>query len=196
MQLKNSKTYVNLAKAYAGECQARTRYEFIEYGARLNGYKQLASIIDTVVYNEFNHARMLYSFIQTADKGTIDNIDIASGYPFREKWDLTENLRLAAESEEDEELRIYPEYAKIAREEGFDDIAGLFDNLASVERCHKLLFSELHSQMKNGTMYKKPEVVKWKCADCGYESMSKEAFSVCPLCQAKQGSVMLKLNGD
>ena len=81
MKLKDSKTYLNLAKAYAGECQARTRYEFIEYGARYNGYGAIAEIIDKIVYNEFNHARMFYTAIQNADKEEIKNIGkILSGY--------------------------------------------------------------------------------------------------------------------
>ena len=132
MELIKSKTYHNLAKAFAGECMARARYEYLEYGARQQGYKALAAEIDKLAYNEFNHGRMFYSFIQSATTKTIDNIDIASGYPFREKWDLVDNLRLAAQDEEDEGTRIYPAYAKTAREEGFDDVAGLFDNIRSI----------------------------------------------------------------
>lgn len=193
MKLLNSKTYHNLAKAYAGECQAHVRYKFIEYGARKEGYTTMADLIDTVSYNEFNHARMMYSFIETADDKTIENIDISSGYPFKEKWDLLENLAFAAEDENIEATKIYPTYANIAREEGFDDIAGLFENLIQVETCHHKLFKQLHTQMKNGTMYKKPQPVKWKCSSCGYEETSKEAFKICPLCQAEQGAVMLKI---
>lgn len=196
MNLKESKTYNNLAKSYAGECQAYIRYKFIEYGARQQGYSCMAEIIDKVVYNEFNHARMFYTFIQKADTKTIDNINITSGYPFKEKWDLEDNLRLAAEDEKFEETKIYPEYAKTAREEGFEDIAMLYDNIIQVESCHRKLFLDLYNQLKNKTLYKKPKPVKWKCADCGYESTSKEAWKKCPLCQSEQGHVMLKLNDE
>ncbi|MDR3217263.1 MAG: rubrerythrin family protein [Clostridiaceae bacterium] len=196
MKLLNSKTYLNLAKAYAGETQARTRYEFIEYGARMQGLKALADLIQKVTMNEFNHARMLYSFIQTADTGIIANIDIASGYPFKEKWNLLDNLKLAAEDETEEEKRIYPEYGKIAKQEGFDDIEGLFDNLVQVESCHRKLFTQLYEQMRDGTMYKKPKSVKWKCGDCGFEHEGKEAFAECPLCHAKQGVFLLKINDE
>lgn len=196
MKLKESKTYKNLAKSYAGECQAYVRYKFIEYGARMQGYKCLAEIIDNIVYNEFQHARMFYTFIQQADSKTIDNIDISSGYPFKQKWDLVENLKLAAEDESNEENKIYVEYRKVAREEGFDEIAKLYDDIIQVESCHRKLFTDLYDQMKNGTMYKKPQKVKWKCADCGYEATAKEAWDECPLCKAKQGSVMLKLQSD
>lgn len=193
MELKNSKTYLNIAKAYAGECMARTRYKFIEYGARKEGYKNIAELVDDVIYQEFNHARMLYTFIQSADNGIIDNIEICGGYPFKEKWNLLENLRLAAEDEEMEELSIYPEFAKVARDEGFDDVAGLFENLIQVESCHKKLFRQLYEQMKNGTLYKKEKEIKWKCLDCGYEEVGKTAFKQCPLCQAEQGSIMLSI---
>ncbi len=192
MKLIDSETYVNLAKSYAGECMARTRYEFVEYGARNEGYKNIADIIDTIAYQEFNHARMLYTFIQTANEGTIANIEISSGFPFKEKWNLLENLKLAAEDEQSE-IGVYEAYAKTADKEGFKDIAGLFRNMIQVENCHKMTFLQLHDQLKNGTLYKKPTVVKWKCADCGYEMEGKEAFKECPLCQAKQGSIMLKI---
>ena len=191
MKLKDSKTYINLARSYAGECQARTRYEFIEYGARTQGYKALAELVDKVVYNEFNHARMFYTFIQQSDETQVENIDISAGYPFKEKWDLVETLRIAAEDELDEAERIYPEFAATAREEGFPEIAKLYEDIIGVETCHHKLFKQLYEQMKKGTMYKKKEKVKWKCADCGYEATSKEAWKECPLCKAKQGSVML-----
>lgn len=194
MQLKDSQTYKNLARAYAGECMAKARYMFIEYGARKEGFKCLAELVDKVVYNEFNHARMFYSFIQTADKKPIEEIEIKADYPFKEKWDLLDNLRFAAEDEAREAEEIYPEFARTARKEGFDDIAGLFENVVQVENCHKMLFTDLYNQMKDGTMYKKPAPVKWKCADCGYEATSAEAWQVCPLCQAKQGADMLKLS--
>lgn len=190
--LKTSKTYVNLAKAYAGECQARTRYEFLEYGARKGGLVAMANIFDKIVYNEFNHARMLYTFIQTADSNTINNIDIATGYPFKEKWNILDNLRLASENEADEADRIYPEYAKIAEKEGFEDIAGLFNNLSTVETTHKILFADLYEQLKNNTMYKKTKVVPWRCGDCGFEVNAAEAPVECPLCQAKQGTYLIK----
>lgn len=196
MKLMDSKTYINLAKSYAGECQARTRYIFMKYGANQEGYNAMADLIDDIITQEFNHARMLYTFIQTASDGIIKNIDFSSGYPFKQKWDLLENLKLAAEDEEFEATKIYPEYADIAREEGFDDIAGLFDNLVQVEKCHQSLFEQMYTQLKDCTMYKKPTAVKWKCGDCGYEEVLKEAWVECPLCQAEQGAVLLKIEDE
>lgn len=192
MKLIESKTYKNLARAYAGECMAQTRYKFIEYGARKEGFVTLAEVIDTIIYQEFNHARMLYTFIETASDGIIPNIDIAAGYPFKEKWNLQENLKLAAEDEA-QEAEIYADFEKTARKEGFEDVAGLFKNLIQVENCHKMLFEDLYNQMHTNTLYKRPQETKWKCSACGYEQVGKSAFKVCPLCQAKQGAVMLKL---
>ena len=193
MELIKSKTFNNLARAFAGECQAHVRYKFIEYGARNAGLTALAEMIDKVVYNEFNHARMFYTFLQKASTKRIDNVEICAGYPFKEKWDLMENLKLAAEDEQLEADAIYPEFAKTARQEGFDEIADLFEDVIQVENCHKMLFSQLYEQMKNDTMYRRDKPVKWKCSSCGYEATSTEAWNECPLCQAKQGEVMLKI---
>ena len=193
MELIKSKTFENLARAYAGECQARVRYEFIEYGARNEGYTALSEIIDKVVYNEFNHARMFYTFIQKASPKTIENINVNAGYPFKEKWNLLENLKLAAEDEKIEAEKIYPEFARVAREEGFTEIAELFEDVIQVENCHRMLFEQLHCQMKNGTMYKRKKPIKWKCASCGYEATATEAWKECPLCKAPQGAVMLHI---
>ena len=192
MKLKDSQTYKNLARAFAGECQARTRYEFIEYGARKQGYKALADIIDKIAYQEFTHARMIYSFIQSADTKTIDNIDICTGYPFRQKWDLMDNLKFASEDEGVEAEELYPEFARVAEEEGFHDIAALFRNLIKIEETHQNEFKRLYNQFKAGNLYKTDTEVIWKCPECGYESTSKEAFEICPVCQAKQGAVTLK----
>lgn len=191
MNLIESKTYKNLAKSFAGECQAQERYKFIEYGARMQKYKTLAQIIDELVYNEFNHARMFYTFIQKASNETIENIDISSGYPFKQKWDLTENLRLAAEDELFEATKIYPEYAKIARKEGFEEIAKLYEDIIEVEKTHYKILTELYQQMKNKTLYKKDKIVKWKCVDCGYEAYGKTPWKKCPICLAEQGSIAI-----
>ncbi len=194
MELINSKTFQNLARAYAGECQARTRYEFIEYGARNEGYTALSEIIDKVVYNEFNHARMFYTELQKATDKPIECIEIHAGYPFKEKWNLLENLKFAQEDEMKESTEIYAEFEQTARDEGFTEIAELYKNIRQVENCHSLMFKDLYEQLKSGALYKKPQPVKWKCGGCGYEETSKEAFKECPVCKASQGVVMLKLN--
>lgn len=155
MNLLKSQTFVNLAKAFAGETQARTRYEFMEYGMRNEGYKAMAEIVDTVAYQEFNHARMFYTFLQKADNAPIKNVEICTGYPFKQKWVILDNLKFAAEDEKEEATVIYPSFALTAKEEGFTEIAALFDMTAKVEEAHEKLFRELYTQLKEGTLYKK-----------------------------------------
>ena len=194
MKFIESQTYKNLARTYAGECQAHVRYKFIEYGARMQGYKALADLIDKIVYNEFNHARMFYTLLQENVKGQIDNIDIEAGYPFKERWELVDNLRLAIEDEENEAYDIYPEFASTAKKEGYPEIAKLYEDVIQVETCHVKLLTQLYEQLSTNTMYKKDKKVKWKCGDCGYEATSEEAWEECPLCRAKQGSILLQIS--
>ena len=194
MKLIESETLINLARAYAGECQAMVRYKFIEYGARMQEMKQLAQIIDQLGYNEFNHARMFYTKIQDASKDTIDNIEISAGFPFKEKWDLEDNLRLAAEDELMEAETIYPHFRDVARAEGFEEIATLFDRVIQVEHKHHDVLIKLYDQLHNDSLYSKPKETIWKCYDCGYEENTSNAWESCPLCNAKQGSVVLHLD--
>lgn len=186
MKLKDSKTFQNLARAFAGEAQARTRYEFVEYGFRYNGYAAIAEIIDKIAYQEFHHARMLYTYIQDAEIKQINNIDICAGYPFKEKWDMENNLKLVAEDEENE-AKLYAEYIEVAKEEGFPKIAKLFKDIMDVELRHKAVLMELYKQFKGGTLYKKNKEVVWYCPQCGYYETGKEAWGKCPLCEAEQG---------
>ena len=195
MKLKDSQTFLNLARAYAGECQARTRYEFVEYGFRYNGYEAIATIIDKIVYQEFNHARMLYTFIQDAELKQVDNIEICAGYPFKEKWELENNLQLLAEDEEIE-AEIYAEFIKVAEDEGFPEIATLFKIIMDVDIRHKLVFLELYKQFKNGDLYKKKTETMWYCPACGYVGTGKEAWEKCPLCEAEQGVCEVVLPPD
>lgn len=195
MKLKDSQTFLNLARAYAGECQARTRYEFVEYGFRYNGYEAIATIIDKIVYQEFNHARMLYTFIQDAELKQVNNIEICAGYPFKEKWELENNLKLLAEDEEIE-TEIYAEFIKVAEDEGFPEIATLFKNIMDVEIRHKQVFLELYKQFKNGDLYKKKTETMWYCPACGYVGTGKEAWEKCPLCEAEQGVCEVVLPPD
>lgn len=186
MKLAESKTFKNLARAFAAECQARTRYEFVEYGFRYNGYEAIATLIDKIAYQEFNHARMLYTKIQEADPNEVTNIEICSGFPFKEKWDMEENLKLLA-SDEADEAKAYTEFIEVAMEEGFEDIAKLFKEIKTVELRHKEIFMELYNQFKKKKIYKKTAKTKWVCPACGYVGEGKEAWEQCPLCEAKQG---------
>ena len=195
MKLKDSKTFVNLARAYMAECSARTRYEFCEYGFRYNGYEAIATLIDKIAYQEFNHARVLYTKLQDGEMKPIDNIDVCAGFPFKEKWDLETNLSLLCQDELDE-AHAYEEFETTAREEGFTEIADLFKMIRDVEVRHARVFEEVYNQFKNKNLYKKAKEVAWICPACGYVSFDKEAWETCPLCQTKQGYCDIQLPED
>ena len=190
MELRKSQTYVNLKKAFIAECCARTRYEFVEYGERFKGYEGLAKIVDELAYQEFNHARMLYTEIEKASNGVIDNEEVCVSLPFRQKWDMLENLKFSSEDEGDEAV-FYEQASKTAEEEGFKDIAKLFSMIKTVELKHKKIFIYLYEKLKNGELYKSDTQKRWACPACGYEATGEEAFDVCPLCKAKMETVRI-----
>ena len=195
MELLKSKTYENLKKAFIGECCARTRYEFVEYGQRYNGNEGIATIIDKIAYQEFNHARMLYTKIQSATKGTIDNEESKVSLPYRQKWDLLDNLLLTAEDEE-KEAEFYKKAAKTAREEGFNDIADLFEMIRKVELKHKKVLLHLYDKCKNKEVYKSKTQKTWVCPSCGNEMKGEQPPEQCPLCQAKKSTFEIQLPKD
>ena len=185
MQLKESRTYQNLKKAYVAECSARTRYEFVEYGQRMAGYESLARITDRIAYQEFNHARMLYTKIEDANKEIIDNEEIKVSLPFRQKWDMLENLKLIAQDEEDE-AKFYQKAEKTAREEGFNDIAALFSMIRKVELKHKKIFNYLYEKLKEKSLFVSDKEKEWICPACGNSVKATAAPEKCPLCLAKR----------
>ncbi len=192
MELRNSKTFENLKKAFIAECSARTRYEFVEYGQRAKGYESLAKITDEIAYQEFNHARMLYTHIEKVTNQTIDNEEVCVSLPFRQRWDMEENLRLSAKDEGDEAV-FYLEAQKTAEEEGFLDIANLFKMIRQVELKHQKIFNYLYEKLKDDTLFKSQTSKRWTCPACGYEASDKEAFEVCPLCHAKMETLDIPL---
>lgn len=193
--LANSKTYSNLVNAFAGECQARTRYSMLAEKCKTAGFCALSEFVKTIATNEFEHAERIYTFITSASDKPIPSLNVNSGYPFKEKEnDLIEAFHFAAENEGEEALEIYPSFARIAREEGFDIIADFFEKLVQIESCHKMAFTELYNHLKNGTLYKRTSSIKWKCSLCGFEATAKEAWQKCPVCGAAQGEVMLEMS--
>lgn len=195
MKLKDSKTFVNLGRAFLAESAARNRYEFCEYGFRFNGYEAIAQLIDKIAYQEFNHARVLYMKIQDCELKEVENININAGFPFKQKWDLLNNLKHLSDDEKDEALA-YENFKKIAIEEGFEEIANLFQMIKEVEERHAKIFLELYNQMKDKKLYKKAKKIAWVCPACGYVSFDTKAWEECPLCQAKQGYCEIDLPKD
>lgn len=194
MQFKKTKTFTNLARSFAGENQAGMRYQLIAKLATAEEYAVLADTIRTVAKNETYHAKTFYNtLIQKA--GNSENIDLNAGYPFR-FGTLVENLGFAADDERAEFEEVYPAFAREAREEGFEDVAALFERVAGVEKEHNILFTFLRDALKDGALYKRDKPTLWICSECGYRATTKEAWKVCPLCSAKQGFVEIPLPFD
>lgn len=194
MQFKKTKTYTNLARSFAGESQAGMRYQLIAKLAIAEEYPVLADVVRTIAKNETYHAKTFYdTLIQKA--GNSANIELNAGYPFQ-FGTLAENLEFAAHGEKSEHDEIYPTFAKEAREEGFDDIADLYERVAGVERDHEIVFRYLANAIKDGVLYKQNKPTLWVCSECGYRATTKEAWKICPLCKAKQGYVEIPLPFD
>ena len=191
MQFEKTKTYQNLASSFAGECQAGMRYQMIAKLAMQEKYKTLSDAIKTIAKNETLHATQFFNkMIEKA--GSKENVTLDAGYPFH-AGTLVEGLKFAESDEKDESKDIYPKFAKIAREEGFEDIACLYEMIAKVEESHRSIFHYLANAVKEGTLYKNDTPILWVCSECGHMHVSKEAWKVCPLCKAGQGYVELHL---
>ena len=191
MQFENTETFKNLARSFAGECQAGMRYQMIAKLAMDEKQKTLADAIRTIAKNETVHATQFFNQILQKG-GSRDNIQFDAGYPFH-AGTLAEGLNFAANDEKNESEDIYPKFAQIAKEEGFHDIAALYQQIADVEKQHKIVFLYLSEAVKNGTLYTCEHPILWICSDCGYMHVATEAWKVCPLCKAEQGYVDLHL---
>ena len=191
MQFTQTQTYFNLARSFAGESQAGMRYQLAARKAMGQGYKILADTIRTIAKNETNHARVFFEEIQK-NAGSTDNSPVEAGYPFH-AGTLGEDLCFAAADEREEHTRIYPAFARTAREEGFEQIALKFEQIAKVEENHRIIFEYLAESFKDGTLYHADHPMIWICSECGYMHTSKDAWTVCPLCGAPQGEVELHL---
>ena len=191
MQFEKTETFKNLARSFAGECQAGMRYQMIAKLAMQEKMKTLADAVRTIAKNETLHATQFFN--QIIEKtGSRDNIEFDAGYPFH-AGTLAEGLKFASADEKSESEDIYPTFAKIAQKEGFEDIAAFYRMVADVEHHHKLVFQYLCDAVKNGTLYKSESPILWVCSECGYMHVAEEAWKVCPLCKAGQGYVDLHL---
>ena len=183
--LKGSKTAENLMKSFAGECQARTRYTYYSSIAKKEGYVQIANIFMETAEQEKEHAKRFYKFLK--DAYTDEAIEINASYPVAFHQETAKNLKAAAAGEHGEWAHDYPEFAKIAREEGFTEIATIYERIAEVEERHEIRYNKLLANLENGTVFKKDEVVLWKCNNCGYIYEGYEAPVACPACAHPQG---------
>ena len=169
MELKGSKTEQNLKVAYAGESQARVKYEYYSSQAKKDGYEQIAEIFDETSRNEKEHAKLWFKYLYNgAVPKTVNNLeDAASG----ENYEWT---------------TMYEEFAKIAQEEGFNEIAKLFLGVAQIEKEHEERYRTLLKNINDDTVFKKDENKIWICRNCGHVYIGKEALDVCPICNHPQ----------
>ncbi len=179
-QLKGSRTEKNLLTAFAGESQARNRYDYFASKAKKDGYVQMSHIFEETAKQEKEHAKRIFKFLEGGD------VEIQSAYPAGVIGTTAENLKAAAAGENHEWSSMYPEFAQVAREEGFNDIGDVFEAIAVSEKQHEKRFLGLLANIEAGTVFKKNKKVVWRCRNCGYLHEGEEAVKVCPACAHPQ----------
>ena len=179
MKFENSETLQCLINAFAGESQARSKYTFYAKTAKKEGYNIISDVFEETAENEREHAKLFYKHIPNGFY-TPNAI-----YPFF-MGSTYENLVSAISAEQDECENIYKHASQVAKHDGFDEISRLFANIAEIEKRHFYRFSVLAEELKNETLYKKPENSQWICTKCGYTHIGKEAPCKCPVCEHPQ----------
>lgn len=175
--VKGAKTEQNLLKSFAGESQARGRYVYFASIAKKEGYEQIAAIFNETAEQEKEHAKRFFKFLEGG------MVEITASYPAGILSTTVENLKAAAAGENEEWSELYPEFAKVADEEGFPQIAEAFRRIATVEAGHEARYLKLYERMINGTVFEDEEEIEWQCRNCGYIHKGKKAPEVCPACQ-------------
>lgn len=184
--LKGTKTAENLLKAFAGESQARMRYNYYASVADKEGYKQIRDIFNETAENEKEHAKRFYKFLLEGFQGELPAmIKIHAEYPVAQ-GSTFENLEAAANGEYEEWEELYPEFSKIAKEEGFSEISVAFKMIADAEKRHETRFRKLADNIKNTKVFEKDSKILWKCGNCGYVAEATCAPAICPACVHKQ----------
>jgi rubrerythrin len=174
--IKGSKTEKNLLAAFAGESQARMRYNYFASAARKEGYEQIANIFMETAENEKEHAKVFFKYLEGGE------VEITAGYPAGVIADTKTNLEAAAAGEQMEWTTIYSNFAAVAREEGYPEVARSFDQIAKVEKFHEGRYRSLVANIANGEVFKKKQPIKWHCINCGYVHEGTEAPKNCPAC--------------
>lgn len=180
--LKGTKTLENLMKSFAGESQARNRYTFFASIARKEGYRQIEAIFLETADQERAHAKRFYDLMVEGLNGEIPaGVEITAMYPVA-KGTTMDNLKASAEGENEEWTELYPEFAKVAEEEGFPNVATAFKMISKVEEKHEIRYNKLLDNVKNGMVFKKDAKVQWKCRNCGHIHDGESAPEKCPAC--------------
>ncbi len=178
--LKGTKTEQNLLKAFAGESQAKNRYTFFSKVAKKEGFEQISRIFAETALNEERHAKIFFGFLEGG------NVEITAMYPAGKIGTTAENLKACAEGENEEWVSLYPNFAEIAKEEGFNKIAAKFKLIAAVEAEHEKRYRKLLANIEKNQVFQKETPVKWVCIECGYVHEGNKALNMCPCCEHPQ----------
>ncbi|MFH1653324.1 MAG: rubrerythrin [Pseudomonadota bacterium] len=179
-KMNGTKTEKNLLTAFAGESQARNRYTYFASKAKNEGFIQVSRIFEETANQEKEHAKRLFKFLEGGD------VEIQAAFPSGVIGSTASNLTAAAAGEHHEWGRMYPDFAKVAREEGFEDIAKVFESIAVAEKMHENRYLGLLKNIEEGKVFKRDEKVVWKCQNCGYLHEGDEAPKACPACAHPQ----------
>ena len=180
MELKGSKTEKNLLTAFAGESQARNRYTYFASQAKKEGFVQMADIFTETANQEKEHAKRLFKFLEGGE------VEFTAAFPAGVIGTTLENLKASAGGEHYEWTEMYPGFAEIAREEGFNEIAAVFTSIAVAEKQHEKRYNDLAANIEAGRVFKRDEEVVWRCRNCGYIYTGTEAPNTCPACDHPQ----------
>jgi len=178
--IKGTKTEKNLLASFAGESQARNRYTYFASAARKEGFEQIANIFLETAENEKEHAKIYFKHLEGGD------VEITAAYPAGVIGDTKGNLEAAAAGENMEWTTLYANFAKIAREEGFLEVAISFEQISKVEKFHESRYRKLIANIAGKEVFKKKTTVKWHCTNCGYVHEGPEAPKECPACKHQQ----------
>lgn len=177
--LRGTRTAANLMQSFAGESQARMRYTYYAKEAKKEGFVQISNIFEETAANEQEHAKRFFKFLNKDLQGS--TVKITADFPVTLGNTLT-NLRSAAAGENEEHSDLYPEFARVAKEEGFEEISEVFIEIAEAEERHERRFLKLIDNIMNNKVFEKDEVVEWKCNNCGYVHTGNKAPDICPAC--------------
>lgn len=180
-KFKGSKTERNLLTAFAGESQARNRYTYFAERARQDGFIQIANIFAETANHEMEHAKRFFKFLNGGE------VKISWSFPAGVVGNTYDNLLAAAAGERYEHTEMYPGFARVAREEGFVRVADALDAVCVAERQHEKRYLELAANVRDDLVFKRDQKVVWRCLNCGYLHVHKEAPEVCPACISPQG---------
>ena len=175
--IKGTRTEPNLLKAFAGESQARSRYVYFASIARKEGYQQIAAVFEETAEQEKEHAKRFFKFLEGG------MVEITASYPAGIIGTTAENLAAAAAGENEEWTELYPEFAEIAKEEGFPQVATAFKMIAKVEAEHEARYRTLLARVEAEKVFEREEEIEWQCRNCGYVHKGKKALENCPACQ-------------